>query len=69
MSEQEPTNFYVYQPDPPKTNGRMYGVGGPSWFLGHISNLTVEEAQRVAKALNADLPKLADLTKRMLERT
>jgi len=57
MSQQEPTEIYVYQPygsvshQAHASAGRLWGVGGVS-SLAEIKGLTPMEAAAVAKALN-----------------
>jgi len=47
MSEQVPdVNSYVYQPDPPRKDGRMYAIGGLP------TRLTKDEAEAIVEAIN-----------------
>jgi hypothetical protein len=51
MSEQTKEGIYVYQPDPPRKDGRMYALGGMP--LGATcKGLTKDEAEIFAEALN-----------------
>ena len=52
MSKEEPTDWYVYQPDPPTLGARIYGVAGPH-FEARIRGLTKDEATAVCAALRA----------------
>lgn len=51
MSETAPKGHYVYQPDPPRKDGRMYGVGGLP-MSSDLRGLTKDEAEVIADALN-----------------
>lgn len=51
MSEAEPRGAYVYQPDPPRADGRMYGVGGVDIYAT-LKGLTKTEATACAAAIN-----------------
>jgi len=51
MSETAPKGVYVYQPDPPRKDGRMFGLGGLP-FGTMSKGLTREEADAFADALN-----------------
>lgn len=51
MSEQAPKGIYVYQPDPPRKDGRMFGLGGLP-LTCNVKGLTRDEAEAFADALN-----------------
>jgi rubredoxin len=51
MSETAPKGIYVYQPDPPRKDGRMFGLGGLP-LTANLKGLTRDEAAAFADALN-----------------
>lgn len=58
MSQQKPTECYVYQPDPDvpgAPEARIYSVGGPGSeiYSGRGQRYTKAEAERIATAVNA----------------
>lgn len=52
MTATAPDGFYVYQPDPPRPDGRIYAVSGFDSFDVICKRLTKEEATVIANALN-----------------
>jgi hypothetical protein len=61
MSDREPDGPYVYQPDPPREDGRCYAVGGI--YPAVCKQLTKQEATaltatwRVMRAIQESPPK------------
>jgi hypothetical protein len=51
VSETAPEGYYVYQPDPPRPDGRIYAIGGLP-YEAICKRLTREEAEVCVAALN-----------------
>ncbi|MCR8922693.1 hypothetical protein NO559_07920 [Dasania sp. GY-MA-18] len=53
--ETEAQKAYVYQPLPPQSDGKFYGVGGLHLFVGHdisLKGITKADAQKIARLCN-----------------